>query len=125
MPAPPQVASHRPQPFVGRHNELFHPSGVADHRRDLGGETQHHVDFVFGELARVFGLNDQHANQQALIGQRHAEKRLIMFLAGFSEKLESRMFAGFRFGHRLHILGHQTGQPFMQSHAQIAHAVGR
>ena len=76
VPAPPEIARQRPQPFLRRSDETVERAGLADHRRDLRRRLRQHADFVFSKDARLDCLHDQHALQHAAIDERHAQKDL-------------------------------------------------
>ncbi len=123
VPAPPQVAGERPEPLLHGRDEAIQRARFAYHRRHLRGGLHQHLHFVVGEGAGFDGLNHQHALQDALIDQRNAAKRLVGLFARLAEIFETRMTGGMFDGHRPHLLGHQTGQAFVQRHAQRADAL--
>ena len=125
VPAPPQIARQRPQPFLRRRDEAIERARLADHRRNLRGGFHQHPNFVLAEYARFDRLHHQHALQHAVIDQRDAQERLVGVFAGLAEILEARMPFHLLHGDRAHLLGHQAGQAFIQRHAQRADAFGR
>ena len=88
--------------------------------RNLRGRRRQHLEFVVPKGAGFDGLHDQNALQHASVDQRNPEKRLIGIFAGFAEVLETRVILHLADVYRTHLLGHQTGQALMHSHAQSA-----
>ena len=122
IPTPPQVARERPKAFLRRSDEAIEGARLADHRRHFARGLREHANLVVAKHARILGLHNQNALQNAAIDQRNAEKRVVIFFAGFLEIFEARMIAHIVNGHGLHLLGNQAGEAFMQRHAQGADA---
>ena len=61
--------------------------------------------------------------RHAAVDHRHAEKRLIVFLARFAEIFEARMRFHLMHGDRPHLFRHQSGKSFVQTQAQRTDAL--
>ena len=91
IPAPPHVARERLQPLVRRRDELPERARLAHDRGELRSGHRQHADRIGAERARLDRLDDEHALQQSLVDERHAEKRVIRIFASLAEIFEARM----------------------------------
>ncbi len=120
VPAPPNVAGQRPEPFLRRSNESVQRASLAHHRRHLVGRLHQHANFILPEDPRVLGLHNQNSLQDPAVDQRYAQERSVFFFPRFFEVLESRMILHVVHGHRQHLFRHQPGKPLAERHAQFA-----
>ena len=104
-------------------DELPERARLADDRGELRSGHRQHADRVGAERARLDRLDDEHALQQSLVDERHAEKRVIRIFARLAEIFESRMRGRVFHDLRLQLLADEAGQPFGQSHAHPSDAV--
>ena len=77
IPAPPEIAGERPEAFLGGRDEAVERARLADDGRHLVGRFGQHADLVVAKDARLLGLHDQHALQDAAIDERHAEEGVV------------------------------------------------
>ncbi len=124
IPAPPQIARERPQPFLRRRDKAIEGARFADDGRDFARPPPSASRLRRQGRREARRLHHEHALQNAVIDQGHAEKRLISVFAGFAEVFEPRMVPHLFHGDRPHLLGHQPSQPFVQPEAQRANALG-
>ena len=120
VPAPPQVASQRPKAFLRGSDEAIQRPRFAHHRRDLGRRLGQHVNLIFAESPRLYGLNYQNALQNPPVDQWNPEKRLVGIFAGLPEVLETRMTLRQPHSYGTHLFRHQARQSFVDCHSQIA-----
>ena len=120
IPAPPQIARQGPEALLRGSDEAVEGARLADDRRNLRGGRRQHLDFVFAKGTRFDGLQDQNTLQHAAVNQRNAQKRLIGILPAFAEVLETRVILHLADVYRTDLLGHQTREALVHSHAQRA-----
>ena len=123
VPAPPQVARQRPQPFLGGSNKAIEGPRFAYHRPNLDCRLDQHPHFILAKDPGRDGLDHQDSLQNAAIDQGNAEEGLVCVFAGFTEVLEARMVLHLLHRDRTHSLRDQPGEAFMDSHAQGANAL--
>jgi hypothetical protein len=124
VPAPPEIAREGPEALLHRRDETIEAARLADDGRDLRRGLHQHAHFIFAEIARFRGLNDQYALQDSAIDQRNAEKSFVAVFAGFAKIFESRMFLCVSERERSQLFGDQTRETFVQCHSQSADALG-
>jgi hypothetical protein len=122
IPAPPQVAGQGPEPLLGRRDETVEGAGFAHHVRHPVRGLGEQTNLIFGEDARLHGLNHQNALQHPAIDERNSQERLVIILAGFAEVLEARMIPDLFHGHGADLFRDQAGESFIDCHAQLADA---
>jgi hypothetical protein len=79
--------------------------GFVDDGRQLRAGRHQHLHVVIAEFPRLDRLDDEHPDQQAVVEQRHPEKRSIGVLAGLAEILEPGVQRGVGDGLGLLLLG--------------------
>ena len=91
VPAPPQVARQRPQPFLRGSDKAVQRARLADHRRDLGRGLYQHANFIVPKVARL-RRSAPPARPAARRGRSRERPETIdtMFFARFLEVLEAR-----------------------------------
>ncbi len=124
IPAPPQVASERPEPLLGRRDETIEGAGFAHHGRNPVRSLREQTNLSFREDPRLQGLNHQNTLQHTSINEGNSEERLIIILAGFAEILKARMIFYVFNGHRADLFRDQAGESFIDGHAKLADALG-
>ena len=124
VPAPPKVASQSPKALLRGSDEAIESAGFADDGCDLRGGLAEHVNFFFVKDARVDGLNDQNALQDAAVDERNSEKRLVGVFAGFTKIFKARMVVGLLNRDRTDLFCDEAGEALVNGHAQLADALG-
>ena len=120
IPAPPEVACQGPESLLGRPDEAVQGARLADDRGDLAGRFDQHADLVLAKGARLLGLDDEDALQDATVDQRHTQEGVVVLFAGLLEELEAGMVLDVGHGDGKQLLGNQAGQAFAERHAQHA-----
>src|ERR1700674_2577802 len=123
IPAPPQVASQRPEPLLGGRDETVEHAGFAHYRRNPGRGLREQANLFLREDTRLQSLNHQNALQHTAINERNSQERLIIIFAGFTEILKPRMIPDVFNGHRADLFRDQAGQSFIDRHAKLADAI--
>jgi len=120
IPAPPQVASQRPEPLLSGRDETVDRARLAHHRRNPVRGLREQTNLCLREDTRLQGLNHQHALQHTAIDEGNSQERLIIILAGFFEVLKARMIPDVFNGHRADLFRDQAGESFIDRHAKLA-----
>jgi hypothetical protein len=118
IPAPPHVAGQLPEFFLGGGYEAVEGARLTDDGRNLAGGVGEHADLALAEDPRLLGLDHEHALQNAAVDDGHAEKGVVFLFAGILEVLVAGMIAGVRNSDGKQLLGDETGETFIQRHAQ-------
>ncbi len=106
IPAPPHIARQGPEPFLQGSDKTIHGPGFTHYRSDLSGSLGQHANFILAENARLDGLHDQNALENAPVDQGDSQKRLVGFLACLLEILEPGMAFRLADGNGSHLFGH-------------------
>ena len=122
VPAPPEVAREGPEALLCGADEAVQRARLADHRGDLAGGFDQHTNLVLAEGARVLGLHDEDALQDAAVDERHAEKGVVQFFTGLLEVLEAGVVGDVGDGDGQDLFGDQAGEALVERHAQRADA---
>src|ERR1700704_1784752 len=122
IPTPPKIARQCPEPFLRRSDKAVERARFAYHWRHLRSSVGQHANFVFGKSSRFDRLHHQNALQDAAIDEWNSQERLVGFLPGFLEILESRMISYFFNRHRPNLLRNQPGESLMDAHPKGAYA---
>ncbi len=122
VPAPPEVTGERPETLLRGCDEAVEGAGRADDGRDLVGRFDEHSDLCFGEDARLFGLHDEDALQDAAVNEGYAEKGVVGLFAGLLEVFEARMVCRVFDSDGLYLFGDESGESLIEREAECADA---
>jgi hypothetical protein len=67
-------------------------------------------------------LHNENTLENATVDERHAQKRVIDLLPGFSEVLKTRVIPGVLHGYRHYLFRDQADEALVERHAQGANA---
>ena len=104
---------------------LFALEGLEKARLDddaahLRGDRAQQAQLVRREPPAPQRLHDQDAERCALLGDRHAEERVVALLAGLGEVLVARVRQRIDDHHRLVLLDDHAGEAFVDAHRHLA-----
>ncbi len=114
VPAPPEIAGEGPETLLRGGDEAVEGAGFADDGSDLVGCFDEHTDLGFAEGARLFGLDDKNALEDAAIDERDAKEGVVSLFAGLLEVFVTGMIDCVGDCYGTHLFGDESGEAFVE-----------